>query len=301
MDNIFVMENGKIVESGSYRELLNGTGDLKNVLFQYLEQQPDNPKDLEGITLDLEEALTKPEDKKRLRRLSHGSSSKSHSTKLSAGLVADKSGGRGMEPQKKGRSKKTGRNEKMQMRPTGKLMRGEDVKKTAVSWSVYKYYFKAMSPYLFTLSVLCMISQQGFDLTTNIWLSLWSDDPESSKVEVRNKYLSIYGAIGSMAALFVMMGSLSFAWGGLNAAFMIHNKMLTNIFMAPMAFFDTSPKGMVLNRFSKDTDAIDGRVPMIFQFTIRLVLRGKLRQNVTLKWLGYHFFLLFSTWYICGH
>ena len=127
---------------------------------------------------------------------------------------------------------------------------------------------------MISLSLLCMVGQQGFDLATNIWLSLWSDDPNSALPEVRNKYLGVYGAIGSIASVFIMMGSLSFAYGGLNAAYSIHLNMIHNIFMAPMSFFDTSPKGMVLNRFSKDTDAIDQRVPMTFQFTIRSFLRG---------------------------
>ena len=33
-----------------------------------------------------------------------------------------------------------------------------------------------------------MVGQQGFDLATNIWLSLWSDDPNSALPEGRNKY-----------------------------------------------------------------------------------------------------------------
>ena len=34
----------------------------------------------------------------------------------------------------------------------------------------------------------------------------------------------------------------------------IHNKMLNSIMMSPMAFFDVTPSGRILNRFSKDLD-----------------------------------------------
>jgi len=38
----------------------------------------------------------------------------------------------------------------------------------------------------------------------------------------------------------------------LKAATKLHGKMLSNILLSPMAFFDTTPLGRVLNRFSKD-------------------------------------------------
>ena len=36
----------------------------------------------------------------------------------------------------------------------------------------------------------------------------------------------------------------------------IHKKLLENILKAKMAFFDTKPLGMILNRFSKDMDTV---------------------------------------------
>jgi ABC-type multidrug transport system fused ATPase/permease subunit len=34
----------------------------------------------------------------------------------------------------------------------------------------------------------------------------------------------------------------------------IHKKMLNSIMLSPMAFFDVTPSGRILNRFSKDMD-----------------------------------------------
>ena len=101
-------------------------------------------------------------------------------------------------------------------------------------------------------------------MATNVWLSKWSSDVQSGDPSRRNEYLTIYGVLGSISSVFVMISSFTFASGGLSAAKKIHNAMLKNILRAPMYFFDTNPKGRILNRFAKDTDSIDSSIPASF-------------------------------------
>lgn len=49
--------------------------------------------------------------------------------------------------------------------------------------------------------------------------------------------------------------------GGLGAAKEIHNIFLHNALRFPMSFFDTTLKGRILSRFSKEIDVIDDRLP----------------------------------------
>ena len=59
------------------------------------------------------------------------------------------------------------------------------------------------------------------------------------------------------------VGTLSFsvalllAWGSRRASKRLHQGMLVTTFRLPLAFFDTTPMGRVINRFSKDVDVID--------------------------------------------
>ena len=46
----------------------------------------------------------------------------------------------------------------------------------------------------------------------------------------------------------------------------IHKKVLQNILKAKMAFFDTKPLGMILNRFSKDMDTVGKQLQTTFCF-----------------------------------
>jgi ABC-type multidrug transport system fused ATPase/permease subunit len=52
--------------------------------------------------------------------------------------------------------------------------------------------------------------------------------------------------------------------------FQLHQEMLEHILMSTMAFFDTTPIGRIINRFSKDIDEIDLMVPTHVKGTFKL-------------------------------
>lgn len=45
------------------------------------------------------------------------------------------------------------------------------------------------------------------------------------------------------------------------AAKVMHSNMLQRVLQAPQTFFEGTPSGRLLNRFSKDVDAIDYHIP----------------------------------------
>jgi ATP-binding cassette subfamily C (CFTR/MRP) protein 1 len=44
----------------------------------------------------------------------------------------------------------------------------------------------------------------------------------------------------------------------------LHSTVLYGVLRAPMSFFDTTPIGRVINRFSKDIDSVDSSLPTSF-------------------------------------
>ncbi len=46
-------------------------------------------------------------------------------------------------------------------------------------------------------------------------------------------------------------------WGSYIASKKMHESLLSHVLILPMAFFDSQPLGRLLNRFTKDTEAVD--------------------------------------------
>ena len=70
-------------------------------------------------------------------------------------------------------------------------------------------------------------------------------------------YTGINAGLGvSQAITFFMMGS-TFASLTYLASQALHCAAITRVMYAPMSFFETTPLGTIMNRFSKDIDRID--------------------------------------------
>ena len=67
-------------------------------------------------------------------------------------------------------------------------------------------------------------------------------------------------------------GTVVISVGTLNAATKLHQTMLSRILRSPMSFFDTTPLGRILNRFSKDIDIVDVTIPGILRGLISQLL-----------------------------
>ena len=70
-------------------------------------------------------------------------------------------------------------------------------------------------------------------------------------------YLIIYAVLGALYILVSFVREGYIFWGSLRASQKLHNKLLEAVTRAKLQFFDTTPLGQLMNRFSKDIEAID--------------------------------------------
>lgn len=147
----------------------------------------------------------------------------------------------------------------------GVLATEEDREEGKVSWAVYRAYFGAMGGKLFfcvflALSVLAQLANTGADL----WLSLWTSGYVASKSNKRQPlgfYLGILSVFVALYAALTLAKERWFVRGAVESSRSLHARLLERILLAPMAFFDTTPIGRILNRFSKDIGTIDTVLP----------------------------------------
>ncbi|TPX10955.1 uncharacterized protein E0L32_008161 [Thyridium curvatum] len=76
-------------------------------------------------------------------------------------------------------------------------------------------------------------------------------------------YLLILALIGLASAAFALARDLWIFLGSLTASWKLHNQLMTSVAFAKFKFFDVTPLGQMMNRFSKDLEAVDQEVAPI--------------------------------------
>ncbi|RYG58976.1 hypothetical protein EON64_20730, partial [archaeon] len=92
---------------------------------------------------------------------------------------------------------------------------------------------------------------------TSYWLSVWASSGSSDTVF----YLSIYILINLGICLATLWKEYFSRMRALHASRILFTDLLRAVLYAPMSFFDTTPLGRVINRFSKDIYTIDEQIP----------------------------------------
>ena len=139
--------------------------------------------------------------------------------------------------------------------------------------SVLKFYFKACGYWLTVFLLIFFVLSNTASLGSNIWLSEWSNDAyrnNTNNTEIHKSYrLGVYALLGFVQCVISFFSDLVFLFWALNAAKSLHNSMLYSILRSTMEFFESTPTGRIINRFSKDLDASDRTIPESFKSLLR--------------------------------
>eukprot|EP00102_Acyrthosiphon_pisum_P020986 XP_016658196.1 PREDICTED: multidrug resistance-associated protein 1 isoform X2 [Acyrthosiphon pisum] len=247
VDLIVVMKDGQVSESGTYKELLDKKGDFADFLILHMQEQNEYKVDEIEIDKLLEDA---PADLKEKYVRQRSESNSNSSMQRQRSIDSEKNIPLPIIEQQ------------------AKLIEVEKAETGSVKWEVYVHYLKSIGPFLCISTVVLSIIFQGFSISSNIWLSVWSNDDTShvhgtENISKRNLYLTVYGLLGFGQVLTVVLGTTTLYVGCLIASRVLHDSMLKNIMHAKMSFFNVTPSGRILNRVAKDVDIIDITLPPI--------------------------------------
>uniref|UniRef100_A0A8K9XIF3 ATP-binding cassette, sub-family C (CFTR/MRP), member 3 n=1 Tax=Oncorhynchus mykiss TaxID=8022 RepID=A0A8K9XIF3_ONCMY len=127
---------------------------------------------------------------------------------------------------------------------------------------VFWEYVKAVGPLLSLFICFLYGCQSAASIGANVWLSQWTNDAAQNVTQENvSMRVGVYAALGMAQGLLVMVSSFTLAMGNIGAARKLHYALLDNKFHTPQSFFDTTPIGRVINRFSKDIYVIDEALP----------------------------------------
>lgn len=84
----------------------------------------------------------------------------------------------------------------------------------------------------------------------------------TSDIDV-NYYLIIYAVIGIGGMVVALFKDLWLFYGSLTASWSIHQRLMVSVSRAKFKFFDVTPLGQIMNRFSKDLESVDQEVAPI--------------------------------------
>ena len=123
------------------------------------------------------------------------------------------------------------------------------------------------------------------DMSSSFWLSDWSNDAVSkisifanntntTRSEPMSKFyrLGIYSILGLTKSLIGFIANLTCIFMFIKATKILHNKLLYSVLRSDLKFFESTPNGRIINRFTKDIAATEDLIPYSVKSLVESVL-----------------------------
>ncbi|KAM9422481.1 ATP-binding cassette sub-family C member 12 isoform 1-T1 [Salvelinus alpinus] len=253
-DEILVLESGQIKESGTHKALMKADGRYAQMINNFQTEHSQERTEEEPTQPD-------PVDRKENNLVDH----KGKGLENPAFDMSDE------KPDESGGSQSVSHDVNVSK---DQLVTQEGSQEGSVTWRTYHQYCKAAGGYiLLSLIIIIFICLVGSTAFSNWWLGYWLEQG-SGTANVSNStagnislnpdlsfYQMIYGLVVVAMLVFSFLKGYSFTKVTLRASSKLHDTMFRNILNSPMSFFDTTPTGRMVNRFSKDQDEVDTMLP----------------------------------------
>lgn len=156
---------------------------------------------------------------------------------------------------------------------SGKLTIREERLSGRVNNSTLFLYLKSFGGLRFWVPMLLgHIVAVCCNIFAQLWMAFWTGFryPDFIMQHDEKFFLGIYAAAIGSASLVVLIRELWWRVGSVNAPRRIYHQMCSAVLHAPMSFFDVTPAGRIINRFTKDSEQLDFMLPLAANQTITL-------------------------------
>ncbi|CAF0716997.1 unnamed protein product [Brachionus calyciflorus] len=242
VDQIIMLENATITEMGTYEELKNKNGSFAEFIRIYLannQQNKNNIKKQEELDMN-DKKFTQSKSnlpifaKQESQRIPYEIHLKSKSMSEQDGLIIDKD-----------------------------IVEGGTIK-----FSVLVDYMKKSGVFNSSMFFVFFNFSNVALAASSFWLSAWSNDStENIQKAQERKYfrLAIYIALGFLQCVLLNIANIFLVLMYIRAAKLYHTKLLTTILRSTLHFFESTPAGRIINRFSRDIESLETSIPDSFK------------------------------------
>ncbi|EGW30937.1 MRP-like transporter [Spathaspora passalidarum NRRL Y-27907] len=280
--DIYLIRQGCIVEHGDYDKVMSDNGELAKLIQDYGRKDEEEPEetaseeaivdddDEEEVPSDHEIAAFHGQDieqvvKEQLRRAS----------RVSFSHVYEDDEIDVSTPLKTSHELETSR-------------------KGSVPWEVFKQYIIACDYKYFSFYLGCTLATLLVTVGEKYLLSYWSNiNAENGTTVDAGLYLGVYASLGVVAGFLTYIGALIiWSYCIVKGAAYFHNKMAHSVLRSPMSFFDTTPVGRILNRFTEDIGKIDMNLPWLLIGFVTTALNGIITFGIIVSTLPVMLFVI---------
>ncbi|CAG5927304.1 unnamed protein product [Menidia menidia] len=172
-------------------------------------------------------------------------------------------------------------------------------RRSKIPWRVCWCYLSSGGFFMVFMMVSSKLLKHSVIVAIDYWLAIWtssktnqstntetdtlnetmwatssnSTSPTLSTPEAEHGYyLPVFIILCAAGITLCLITSLTVEFLGLSAATNLHHNLLNKIIHAPIRFFDVTPLGQILNRFSADTNIIDQHIPPTLESLTRSTL-----------------------------
>ncbi|SCU90307.1 LANO_0D08284g1_1 [Lachancea nothofagi CBS 11611] len=265
-NNIYALDGGEIVESGTLDEVSkrDASSKLKALIsgfdsYSKREESDDTSKEQKALVADKDVEHYDVEEDIGLVDPVEGENA------VSTALQSRKASMATLRPRKiidiNADNRKTKQKEE-------KKERGR------VKTKVYVAYLKACGISGAVIFLIFLIFSRSLLIGENFWLKHWSEDNQKNgENDNIGYYVGIYIFISLAAACFNNAKNVILLLVcSLRASRKLHDAMAIAVLRSPMSFFETTPVGRIINRFSSDMNSVDDNVQYVISFFLLSVL-----------------------------
>ena len=151
------------------------------------------------------------------------------------------------------------------------------------------------------LQFFFLVLDRGSYVAIEWWIALWTGavskpvnvfghvfPPQTDGLSAQVQYLGVYSFLFIIMVIFCVLRSEWAVAGGSRCAERMFSRITHQVLRSPMSFFDTTPIGRLLNRFTYDVEIVDVNLTQamaLLMVSISWLVAGQILMTMIIPWL----------------